>query len=123
MSLALISLLALVAILVLAGFRNDLNAGIMAVAVAYGIGLSAVGLSAAEIAEYLPAQLILTIVCVALLFELANQNGTLARLTACCPYRWRELFDLPETTTASLVLQTLRQREVPVLLFLRYYQT
>lgn len=82
MSLALLTLLALVAILVLAGFRNDLNAGIMAVAVAYGIGLGAVGLSANEIAQYLPSQLILTIVGVALLFELSNQNGTLERLTA-----------------------------------------
>lgn len=81
MSLALFSLLALIAILVIAGFRNDLNAGIMAVAVAYGLGLGAVGLGAAEIADYLPAQLILTIVGVALLFELANQNGTLERLT------------------------------------------
>ncbi len=82
MSLALIALLALIAILILAAFRSDLNAGILAVAAAYGLGLGAVGLSANEVAEFLPSQLILTIVGVALLFELANQNGTLERLTA-----------------------------------------
>ena len=81
MSLALIALLALIAILVVAGFRNDLNAGILAIAVAYGLGLSVVGLSASEIAAFLPSQLILTIVGVALLFELSNQNGTLQQLT------------------------------------------
>jgi Na+/H+ antiporter NhaD/arsenite permease-like protein len=82
MSLALIALLALVAILVIAAFRSDLNAGILSVAVAYAIGLGAVGLSANEVAAFLPSQLIMTIVGVALLFELANQNGTLERLTA-----------------------------------------
>jgi Na+/H+ antiporter NhaD/arsenite permease-like protein len=82
MSLALLALLALVAILVIAAFRSDLNAGILSVAVAYAIGLAAVGLSANEVATFLPSQLIMTIVGVALLFELANQNGTLERLTA-----------------------------------------
>jgi Na+/H+ antiporter NhaD/arsenite permease-like protein len=82
MSLALTALLVLVAILILAAFRSDLNAGILAVAAAYGLGLGAVGLSANEVAAFLPSQLIMTIVGVALLFELANQNGTLERLTA-----------------------------------------
>ncbi len=82
MSLALVALLLLVAILVLAAIRSDLNAGIFAVAVAYGLGLGVMGLSAAEVAGFLPSQLVLTIVGVALLFEMAQQNGTLERLTA-----------------------------------------
>lgn len=82
MSLALVALLLLVAILVLAAVRSDLNAGIFAVAVAYGLGLGVMGLSAAEVAGFLPSQLVLTIVGVALLFEMAQQNGTLERLTA-----------------------------------------
>jgi Na+/H+ antiporter NhaD/arsenite permease-like protein len=82
MSLALIALLSLIAILVVAGFRNDLNAGVLAIAVAYALGLTVAGLSASEIAAFLPSQLILTIVGVALLFELANQNGTLEQLTS-----------------------------------------
>lgn len=82
MSLALVALLLLVAILVLAAVRSDLNAGIFAVAVAYGLGLWVMGLSAAEVAGFLPSQLVLTIVGVALLFEMAQQNGTLERLTA-----------------------------------------
>ncbi|MCX7783941.1 MAG: SLC13 family permease, partial [Meiothermus sp.] len=67
--------------LVLAAVRSDLNAGIFAVAVAYGLGLGVMGLSAAEVAGFLPSQLVLTIVGVALLFEMAHQNGTLERLT------------------------------------------
>lgn len=82
MSLALVALLLLVAILVLAAVRSDLNAGIFAVAVAYGLGLWVMDLSAAEVAGFLPSQLVLTIVGVALLFEMAQQNGTLGRLTA-----------------------------------------
>lgn len=82
MSLALVALLLLVAILVLAAVRSDLNAGIFAVAVAYGLGLGVMGLSAAEVAGFLPSQLVLTIVGVALMFEMAQQNGTLERLTA-----------------------------------------
>lgn len=82
MSLALVALLLLVAILVLAAVRSDLNAGIFAVAVAYGLGLGVMGLSATEVAGFLPSQLVLTIVGVALLFEMAQQNGTLERLTA-----------------------------------------
>ncbi len=82
MSLALVALLLLVAILVLAAVRSDLNAGIFAVAVAYGLGLGVMGLSAAEVAGFLPSQLVLTIVGVALLFEMAQQNGTLERLAA-----------------------------------------
>lgn len=82
MSLALVALLLLVSILVLAAVRSDLNAGIFAVAVAYGLGLGVMGLSAAEVAGFLPSQLVLTIVGVALLFEMAHQNGTLERLTA-----------------------------------------
>lgn len=81
MSLALLALLALVAILVVAAFRNDLNAGILSVAVAYALGLGALGLSANEVSAFLPSQLFMTVVGVALLFELANQNGTLERLT------------------------------------------
>jgi Na+/H+ antiporter NhaD/arsenite permease-like protein len=82
MSLALVALLALITILIVAAFRSDLNAGILSVAVAYVVGLGAVGLNANEVAAFLPSQLIMTIVGVALLFELANQNGTLERLTA-----------------------------------------
>lgn len=82
MSLALIALVALLAILILAAFRSDLNAGIVAVAAAYVLGMGAVGLSAGQVAAFLPNQLVLTIVGVALLFEMANQNGTLGRLTA-----------------------------------------
>jgi Na+/H+ antiporter NhaD/arsenite permease-like protein len=72
----------LLTILILAAVRSDLNAGIVAVAVAYAIGMGLEGLGAGQIASFLPSQLVLTIVGVALLFEMANQNGTLERLNA-----------------------------------------
>lgn len=77
-----IALLSLLVILILAAVRSDLNAGIVAVAVVYAIGMGLEGLGAGQIASFLPSQLVLTIVGVALLFEMANQNGTLERLNA-----------------------------------------
>ncbi|MGQ0604439.1 MAG: SLC13 family permease [Anaerolineales bacterium] len=80
MSIAVLSLLALVAAIVVASLRSDLNAGVLALALAYAIGVGLAGLSATDIAAYLPAPLILTLIGIALLFEMAHQNGTLERL-------------------------------------------
>jgi di/tricarboxylate transporter len=77
----LLSVCALLAVLLLGSIRSDLNVGIIATALAFGIGLTLAGLSAAEIAAFLPSSLILTIVGVALFFELSANNGTLSRLT------------------------------------------
>lgn len=80
MSIALLALLALLIALGLSALRADLNTGVVALAFAYLIGLYAARMTAAEISAFLPAQLILTIVGVSLLFGMASHNGTLDRL-------------------------------------------
>jgi Na+/H+ antiporter NhaD/arsenite permease-like protein len=80
MSLAILALLALVVIIALSAIRTDLNTGVLAVALAYIVGVYFSGLSVSEVSTYLPEQLVLTLVGVTLLFGMAQQNGTLDRL-------------------------------------------
>jgi di/tricarboxylate transporter len=80
MSIAGLALAALVLVIVVSAIRTDLNTGVMAVAVAYIVGVYMTGLSVSAVSAYLPAQLILTLVGISLLFGAAQSNGTLDRL-------------------------------------------
>lgn len=80
MSLAILALLALVLIIVISAIRTDLNTGVLAVALAYIVGVYFAGLSVNIVSTYLPEQLVLTLVGVTLLFGIAQENGTLDRL-------------------------------------------
>ena len=80
MPIAVITLIVLIGTLVLGGVRTDLNAGVIATAAALVIGAIS-GFGPTQVAGFLPAQLIVTIVGVALFFELAGGNGTLERVT------------------------------------------
>jgi Na+/H+ antiporter NhaD/arsenite permease-like protein len=80
MSLALLALLALIAVIVLSAIRTDLNTGVLAVALAFVVGVYAAGLSVGAVAAFLPEQLVLTLVGMSLLFGMAQTNGTLDRL-------------------------------------------
>jgi len=80
MSIAILALLALVLIIAISAIRTDLNTGVLAVALAYIVGVYFAGLSVNVVSTYLPEQLVLTLVGVTLLFGMAQQNGTLDRL-------------------------------------------
>ena len=80
MSIAILALLALILIIVISAIRTDLNTGVLAVAFAYIVGVYFAGLSVNAVSEFLPQQLVLTLVGVTLLFGMAQQNGTLDRL-------------------------------------------
>lgn len=80
MSIAILALLALVAIIAISAIRTDLNTGVLAVALAYIVGVYFAGLSVSVVSTYLPEQLVLTLVGITLLFGMAQQNGTLDRL-------------------------------------------
>jgi Na+/H+ antiporter NhaD/arsenite permease-like protein len=78
---ALLALLALIVVLALGAVRPELNVGVLATAVAFGLGMGLLGLGVAEVSDFLPAQLLLTVVGITLLFELARSNGTLDQVT------------------------------------------
>ena len=80
MSIAILALLALVVIIAISAIRTDLNTGVLAVALAYIVGVYFAGLSVSEVSTYLPEQLVLTLVGITLMFGMAQQNGTLDRL-------------------------------------------
>ncbi len=80
MSIAILALVALIVVIVISAIRTDLNTGVMAVALAYVIGVYFAGLSVSAVSAYLPAQLVLTLVGISLLFGMAQSNGTLDRL-------------------------------------------
>ena len=80
MSIASLALLALVAIIAVSAVRTDLNTGVLAVALAYIVGVYFAGLSVSVVSTYLPEQLVLTLVGITLMFGMAQQNGTLDRL-------------------------------------------
>ena len=80
MSIAILALLALVAIIAISAIRTDLNTGVLAVALAYIVGVYFAGLSVSVVSTYLPEQLVLTLVGITLMFGMAQQNGTLDRL-------------------------------------------
>jgi Na+/H+ antiporter NhaD/arsenite permease-like protein len=80
MSLALISVLAL-ALAVLVSCVSRLNVGVLALALAWIVGVYIGGMPVASVMGGFPAQLFLTLAGVTLLFSLAQVNGTLERLT------------------------------------------
>ena len=80
MSIAILALLALVVIIAISAIRTDLNTGVLAVALAYIVGVYFAGLSVSVVSSYLPEQLVLTLVGITLMFGMAQQNGTLDRL-------------------------------------------
>ncbi len=80
MNLALISVLAL-AFAVLVSCVSSLNVGVLAVALAWIVGVYIGGIPVNTIMGGFPSQLFLTLTGVTLLFALAQSNGTLERLT------------------------------------------
>lgn len=80
MSIAILALLALVVIIAISAIRTDLNTGVLAVALAYIVGVYFAGLTVSVVSTYLPEQLVLTLVGITLMFGMAQQNGTLDRL-------------------------------------------
>ena len=81
MELSIVSLLALLAVVV-AGSFLPVNVGVLAIAVAFLIGVPLAGLKASAVAAGFPAGLFLTLVGVTLLFSQARINGTLDRISA-----------------------------------------
>jgi Na+/H+ antiporter NhaD/arsenite permease-like protein len=79
-NLALISVCAL-ALAVLVSCVSRLNVGILAVALAWIVGVYVGGLPVATVMNGFPGQLFLTLTGVTLLFALAESNGTLERIT------------------------------------------
>lgn len=80
MNLAVISAAAL-ALAVIVSCFTSLNIGVLAIALAWLIGVYLGGMSVATVMNGFPSQLFLTLTGVTLLFSLAQCNGTLARLT------------------------------------------
>jgi di/tricarboxylate transporter len=78
-SLALLSLIALL-VAILLSVTTQINVGLLALALAWLIGVYAGGLSADTVIAGFPASLFLTLTGVTLLFALAEANGTLAGL-------------------------------------------
>jgi hypothetical protein len=79
-NLAVISVCAL-ALAVLVSCVSRLNVGVLAVALAWLVGVYLGGLPVATVMNGFPGQLFLTLTGVTLLFALAESNGTLARIT------------------------------------------
>ena len=80
MNLAVLSVSALV-LAVVVSCISRLNVGVLAVALAWIVGVYAGGLSASTVMGGFPSQLFLTLAGVTLLFAMAQSNGTLPRLT------------------------------------------
>jgi Na+/H+ antiporter NhaD/arsenite permease-like protein len=80
MSLAVISVCAL-ALAVLVSCVSKLNVGVLALALAWIVGVYIGGLPVNTVMSGFPSQLFLTLTGVTLLFALAQSNGTLERLT------------------------------------------
>ncbi len=80
MNLAVISVAAL-ALAVIVSCVSTLNVGVLALALAWIVGVYIGGLPVATVMAGFPSQLFLTLTGVTLLFALARSNGTLERLT------------------------------------------
>jgi Na+/H+ antiporter NhaD/arsenite permease-like protein len=80
MNLAVISVAAL-ALAVVVSCVTSLNVGVLAIALAWLIGVYLGGMTTASVMSGFPSQLFLTLTGVMLFFTLAQSNGTLARLT------------------------------------------
>ena len=81
MSLALLSLLALLAAILISSFTR-VNVGVLSIAFAFVIGTVLGDLGVRDVVAGFPASLFLTLVGITLLFSMARVNGTLERLTA-----------------------------------------
>lgn len=79
MNLAIISLFALFAVIILS-CTTKLNVGVISLAMAWTIGVYLGGLTVEQIAAGFPVQLFLTLVGMTLLFSQAQLNGTLDKL-------------------------------------------
>jgi di/tricarboxylate transporter len=80
MNLAVLSVSAL-ALAVLVSCVSRLNVGVLAIALAWIVGVYIGGVPVATIMGGFPSQLCLTLIGVTLLFALAQSNGTLERIT------------------------------------------
>jgi di/tricarboxylate transporter len=76
---AVLSLIALLVAIVLS-ITTQINVGLLAIALAWVIGVFAAGLRAEDVISGFPSSLFLTLAGVTLLFSLAEANGTLASL-------------------------------------------
>ncbi len=79
MNTAVLSLIALLIAIVLS-ITTQINVGLLAIALAWLIGVYAAGLRAEDVIVGFPSSLFLTLAGVTLLFSLAEANGTLAAL-------------------------------------------
>jgi di/tricarboxylate transporter len=80
MSLAVISVCAL-ALAVIVSCVSRLNVGVLAIALAWIVGVYIGGVPANTVMSGFPSQLCLTLIGVTLLFAMAQSNGTLERIT------------------------------------------
>lgn len=80
MNLAVISVAALILAVVVSCF-SPLNVGVLAIALAWIVGVYIAGLPLNTVISGFPTNLFLTLVGVTLLFAIAQSNGTLERLT------------------------------------------
>jgi di/tricarboxylate transporter len=81
MSLAVLSLLALLAVVAVGGFL-PVNLGLLSIALAFLIGVLMGGMKLNAVVAGFPAGLFLTLIGVTLLFSQARANGTLERVSA-----------------------------------------
>jgi di/tricarboxylate transporter len=81
MSLAVVSIAALVLAVGLS-FTTAINVGVVAMTLAWLIGVYLNGMSVDAVLEGFPTALLVTLIGITLLFSIAECNGTLARLTA-----------------------------------------
>lgn len=79
MNIAVLSLIALLVAIVLS-ITTEINVGLVAIALAWLIGVYAAGLRPEDVIAGFPSALFLTLAGVTLLFSLAEANGTLAAL-------------------------------------------
>jgi di/tricarboxylate transporter len=81
MNLAWLSVGALVAAVTLS-CTTTINVGILSMALALAVGVFLGGMTPAAVLRGFPADLLVTLIGVTLLFAIAEVNGTLERLTA-----------------------------------------
>ncbi|MGI9951786.1 SLC13 family permease [Moorellaceae bacterium AZ2] len=79
---ALLSLIALLIVIIVSCLREEWNPGLLAVAAALIVGAGWGGLKGADILKLWPTSLFMILLGVTFLFSLAQENGTLEKLTA-----------------------------------------
>lgn len=81
MSIAVVSLLALVVIVVISCFFTRLNPGLLAVFAAVTIGFYLGDLSVGQVLSFFPSKLFILLLSMTLIFGVAQENGTLEKIT------------------------------------------